>query len=94
MTDDKEIPMPKAEDVNETPAEEPVTLTINDIHYCRKIIEIAVEKGTGIFKPDELEVVGATYNKITKWLIENQPKDDKTESAETSTDTKGEEKND
>jgi len=96
MTDDKEIPMPKAEDVKqeETSTEEPVTLNLTDIHYCRKIIEIAVEKGTGVFKPEELEVVGATYNKITKWLIANQPKDDKTESAETSTDTKGEEKND
>lgn len=80
MTDDnKEIPMPKAE---ETP-EEPVSLNLNDIHYCRKIIEIAVEKGTGIFKPEELEVVGATYNKITKWLMQNQPKaDDNTESTD------------
>ena len=80
MTEDnKEIPMPKAED---TPAEEPVTLTLTDIHYCRKIIEIAVEKGTGVFKPEELEVVGATYNKITKWLLENQPKDDNNESTD------------
>ena len=93
MTDDnKEIPIPKPEE----PAveQEPVTLSINDIHYCRKIIEIAVEKGTGIFKPEELEVVGSTYNRITRWLMENQPKEDKTESAETSTDQKGEEKND
>jgi hypothetical protein len=91
MTDDnKEIPMPtKADETTE-----PVNLTINDIHYCRKIIEIACERGTGIFKADELAVVGSTYNKITQWLLENQPKEDKTESAETSTDQQGEEKND
>ena len=93
MTDDnKEIPMPtKAE---EKPVAELVNLTISDIHYCKKIIEIAVEKGTGIFKADELAVVGSTYNKITQWLIENQPKEDNTESKETSKDQQGEEKND
>ena len=91
MTDDnKEIPMPTKGDEKA----EPVNLTINDIHYCRKIIEIACERGTGIFKADELAVVGSTYNKITQWLLENQPKEDKTESAETSTDQQGEEKND
>ena len=83
MTDDnKEIPMPTKV--------EPVTLTINDIHYCKKIIEIAVEKGTGIFKADELAVVGSTYNKISQWLIENNPEEKATE--ETSSDNQGEEK--
>ena len=58
MTDDnKEIPMPtKAE---EKPVAELVNLTINDIHYCKKIIEIAVEKGTMILNAG-LEVVTAT----------------------------------
>ena len=83
MTDDnKEIPMPTKV--------EPVTLTISDIHYCKKIIEIAVEKGTGIFKPDELAVVGSTYNKISQWLLENNPEEKATE--ETSSDNQGEEK--
>ena len=93
MTDDnKEIPMPtKAE---EKPTVEPITLTIGDIHYCKTIIEIAVEKGTGIFKADELAIVGSTYNKISQWLVENQPKEDNTESKETSKDQQGEEKND
>ena len=83
MTDDnKEIPMPTKV--------EPVTLTISDIHYCKQIIEIAVEKGTGIFKADELAVVGSTYNKISQWLIENNPEEKATE--ETSSDNQGEEK--
>jgi len=83
MTDDnKEIPMPTKV--------EPVTLTISDIHYCKQIIEIAVEKGTGIFKADELAVVGSTYNKISQWLLENNPEEKATE--ETSSDNQGEEK--
>ena len=93
MTDDnKEIPMPtKAE---ENPTIEPAVLTISDIHYCKKIIEMTVEKGTGIFKADELAIVGSTYNKISQWLVENQPKENNTESKETSKDQQGEEKND
>ena len=89
MTDDnKEIPMPtKAE---ENPTIEPVVLTISDIHYCKKIIEMTVEKGTGIFKADELAIVGSTYNKISQWLVENQPKEEPPE--ETSSDNQGEEK--
>ena len=89
MTDDnKEIPMPtKAE---EKTTIEPVVLTISDIHYCKKIIEMTVEKGTGIFKADELAVVGSTYNKISQWLVENQPKEEPPE--ETSSDNQGEEK--
>ena len=89
MTDDnKEIPMPtKAE---EKTTIEPVVLTISDIHYCKKIIEMTVEKGTGIFKADELAIVGSTYNKISQWLVENQPKEEPPE--ETSSDNQGEEK--
>ena len=92
MTDDnKEIPMPAK--VEEKPTVEPITLTIGDIHYCKTIIEIAVEKGTGIFKADELAVVGSTYSRISQWLKENKlPEEKATE--ETSSDNQGEEKND
>ena len=89
MTDDnKEIPMPtKAE---EKPTVEPVNLTIADINICKTIIETASERGA--FKADELQMVGLTYNKISQWLVENQPKEDNTESKETSKDQQGEEK--
>ena len=51
---------------------------------------MTVEKGTGIFKADELAIVGSTYNKISQWLVENQPKEEPPE--ETSSDNQGEEK--
>ena len=73
MTEEKEIPMPKQE-------EEPITLTIGDINTCKTIIEIATAKGA--FEAKELHVVGLTYDRITKWLIANQPK--VTEAEETS----------
>ena len=73
MEDDKEIPMPK-------PEEEPINLTIGDITTCKTIIEIASAKGA--FKAEELHIVGLTYDRITKWLVANQPK--VTEAEETS----------
>ena len=75
MSDNKEIPMPKAET-----EEEAVNLTVTDIAYCKQIIEIASNKGA--FEAKELAIVGVTYNRISKWLEENQP----TDAVETSTD--------
>ena len=80
MTDDKEIPMPK-------PEEEPITLTIGDISTCKTIIEIASAKGA--FKAEELHVVGLTYDRITKWLLANQPA-----KAEETSEAEGETKDD
>jgi len=59
----KEIPMPTKE--------EEIVLSIGDIATCKTIIEIASSKGA--FKADELHVVGLTYDRITKWLLANQP---------------------
>ena len=83
MTEEsKEIPMPKAE-----AEQEPVSLTITDIAYCKQIIELASNKGA--FEAKELAIVGVTYNRISKWLEENQP----TDAEETST-AEGETKDD
>ena len=85
MTDkkeNKEIPMPKV------PAEEEITLSIGDIATCKTIIEIASSKGA--FKAEELHVVGLTYDRITKWLLANQPPKD----AEETSTAEGEIKND
>lgn len=75
MSDNKEIPMPKAET-----EEEAVNLTITDIAYCKQIIEIASKNGA--FEAKELAIVGVTYNRISKWLDDNKP----TDAVETSTD--------
>ena len=84
--EDKEIQMPKPE---EPAVEQEVQLTITDIAYCKQIIEIASSKGA--FEAKELAIVGVTYNRIVKWLLENQPK--VTEAEETS-EAEGETKND
>ena len=84
MTEEKEIPMPKKEESAEAPAEE-IQLSIGDINICKTIIEIASSKGA--FKAEELHVVGLTYDRITKWLLANQPPKD----AEETSTAKGDE---
>jgi hypothetical protein len=76
MTDtkeNKEIPLPKTE------AAEEVQLTIGDISTVKTIIEIASSKGA--FEAKELHVVGLTYDRITKWLLANQPPKDAEETS-------------
>lgn len=41
-------------------------LTINDLVAMRSIIDIASQRGA--FKPNEMMVVGQTYNKISTFL--------------------------
>jgi len=85
MTDtkeNKEIPMPKTED-------EPVNLSIQDIINCKTIIEIGSAKGA--FEAKELAVVGVTYNRITKWLLENSPPGETETTAEETSKAKGDE---
>ena len=83
MTDtkeNKEIPLPKTE------AAEEVQLTIGDISTVKTIIEIASSKGA--FKAEELHVVGLTYDRITKWLVANQPPKDAEETSTAEGETK------
>jgi len=83
MKDEKEVPMPKPEE----PKEEAVQLTLGDIATVKTIIEIATTKGA--FEAKDLAVVGITYDRITKWLLANQPKTE----AEGTSESEGE-KND
>ncbi len=85
MTEEKEIPMPKKEESAEAPAEE-IQLSIGDINICKTIIEIASSKGA--FKAEELHVVGLTYDRITKWLLANQPPKDAEETSTAEGETK------
>ena len=41
-------------------------LTLNDLSAMKSIIDIASARGT--FKPNEMMVVGQTYNKLTAFL--------------------------
>ena len=84
MTEENnEIPMPQ-------PPEEPVSLQLADIRFCKTIIETATERNA--WKADELATVGYVYNKISLWLEQNEPKTE-TKADETS-EAEGETKND
>ena len=46
--------------------EENMDLSINDLNAMKVIIDIASSRGA--FKPNEMAVVGTTYNKLTGFL--------------------------
>jgi hypothetical protein len=48
------------------PANENIQLTLNDLSAMKSIIDIASQRGT--FKPNEMMIVGQTYNKLTAFL--------------------------
>jgi len=48
------------------PEEQAADLNISDLNAIRSIIDIATQRGA--FKANELEAVGKTYNKLTKFL--------------------------
>jgi hypothetical protein len=50
----------------ETQKAEANELTINDLNAMKVIIDIASSRGA--FKPNEMAVVGHTYNKLTTFL--------------------------
>lgn len=55
------------ETTNEQPAQETANeLNLNDLNAMKVIIDIASSRGA--FKPNEMAVVGQTYNKLTAFL--------------------------
>lgn len=57
MTTEESIPA----DANES-----IQLTLTDLSAMKSIIDIASQRGT--FKPNEMMIVGQTYNKLTAFL--------------------------
>ena len=81
---------------NTTEETKNIEITIQDVGILRQAIEVAATRGA--FKADEMEVVGATYNKVSAWLSQMQDaigdgQDEATESSETSAE-QGETKDD
>lgn len=54
------------ENVTQAPEKEDTDLSINDLNAMKVIIDIASSRGA--FKPNEMAVVGTTYNKLTGFL--------------------------
>jgi hypothetical protein len=48
------------------PATDPNQLTISDLAAMKNIIDVASSRGA--FKPNEMMVVGQTYNKLSAFL--------------------------
>jgi hypothetical protein len=55
-----------AETTAQTPEKEDMDLSLNDLNAMKVIIDIASSRGA--FKPNEMAVVGTTYNKLTAFL--------------------------
>lgn len=82
----------KAEEVVETtaPAEETTNpeaqqaieqLTVNDLVVIKNVFDVCSQRGA--FKADEMQVVGAVYNKLNTFLQAVMPKPAEPETAET-----------
>jgi hypothetical protein len=65
MTDKTET-TPAVEEVQPASGPGPAELTINDLNAMKVIIDIASSRSA--FKPNEMAVVGQTYNKLTTFL--------------------------
>lgn len=64
MTDSVQNNEPTAAEA--APAQEGAELNINDLNSMKVIIDIASSRGA--FKPNEMAIVGQTYNKLTTFL--------------------------
>lgn len=59
------------EEVQTEQAQQPIGLTLQDMKILAGAIEIASQRGG--FRAAELEVIGATYNKLAAFLKANEP---------------------
>lgn len=63
MSDEVKQEAPKEATVKPAPAAE---LTVQDLNALKQIIDVASQRGA--FKPNEMVVVGQTYNKLEAFL--------------------------
>lgn len=59
------------EEVQAEQVQQPIGLTLQDMKILAGAIEIASQRGG--FRAPELEVIGATYNKLANFLKANEP---------------------
>ncbi len=55
----------------EAQAQAPVGLTLQDLRVLAGAVELGAQRGA--FRAGEMEVVGATYNKLALFLKANEP---------------------
>ena len=49
----------------------PVTLTLQDMKVLAGAVELGAQRGA--FRANEMEIIGATYNKLANFLKTNEP---------------------
>ena len=54
----------------DTPAQQPASLSLNDLKVCLQIIDVCSQRGA--FKPEEFGAVGALHQKLSVFLAQSQ----------------------
>jgi len=71
MTEENKTQAPEAPK-SEAPAQGAPDLTVQDLQALKAIIDVASQRGA--YKPNEMEVVGRTYNRLDSFLQAITPK--------------------
>lgn len=66
MSEEKAVETAAAEQPVQQQAESSPELTVTDLNAIKQIIDVASSRGA--FKPNEMAVVGTTYNKLELFL--------------------------
>ena len=66
MSDEQAVETPAVEKQPAPQAESSPELTVTDLNAIKQIIDVASSRGA--FKPNEMAVVGTTYNKLELFL--------------------------
>lgn len=68
---EQEVNTPEAPAEAQAPAQAPISLTLQDLRVLAGAVELGAQRGA--FRAGEMEVVGATYNKLAVFLKANEP---------------------
>lgn len=75
MTEETKTQAPTTEaPKSEAPTQGAPDLTVQDLQALKAIIDVASQRGA--YKPNEMEVVGRTYNRLDTFLQAITPKQD------------------
>ena len=75
MTEETKTQAPATEaPKSEAPTQGAPDLTVQDLQALKAIIDVASQRGA--YKPNEMEVVGRTYNRLNVFLDAVTPKND------------------
>jgi len=73
----------------ETTEAQATGLSIQDVLVLRQCVEVAAQRGA--YKAEEMTTIGATYDRLTKWLEAHMPAPDNESESEERTEADSEE---